>query len=471
MQVPASGHDDPEKHNGADYHPVASSFPTVDDLTFNPDLPTPIYITSRVRFLLLAAVAIVLIWLAMNAPSVPRLLLLGSTLSLVLSFPVRLLTRWLPRGISILVVVISAIGLVIISLALLIPFTVSEISRFAASLPDTVDSLESVLRDVLQNFYARGWIDQSPDRIIDNLQSTMFSQSQVIAETMLANLTDTLTSTFNLLITAFGTLFIATYLLIDIPRFRETFIRSFAPAYRGDAARLWQTLGESLSRYLAGLSISILAQGVMAGIGLYLLGVPYAAILGIWMSATAILPYVGAFLGAIPAVLIALTISWNMALLTVGLYIVVNQVDSSFITPRVQGNAVRVHPMLIFLAVIAGGEIAGGLGTVMAVPTLAVLRVLGEFFWVRLRVRGAQEDTLLAAMRNDLTIERLGNQSATPDATSRFTRRPPLKHHPAGRMRKVVAQKRVRQEVTRYHPRRASNLPTSPDARAGDKSL
>jgi predicted PurR-regulated permease PerM len=456
--LPESGHDG----NGvAGGNGTVAPFPTIDDLTFNPDLPTPIYISSRVRFFLLAAVGLVLVWLAMNAPSVPRLLVLGSTLSLVLSFPVRLLTRWLPRGIAIIVVVLSAIGLVIISLALLIPFTVSEISRFAASLPDTVDSLENVLRDILQRFYERGWIDQTPDRIINNLQDTMFSQSQAIAENLLANLTDTLSSTFNLLITAFGTLFIATYLLIDIPRFRESFIRSFAPSYRPDAERLWQTLGESLSRYLAGLSISIVAQGVMAGVGLFVLDVPYAAILGIWMSATAILPYVGAFLGAIPAVLIALTISWNMAIVTVILYIVVNQIDSNFITPRVQGNAVRVHPLLIFLAVIAGGEIAGGLGTVMAVPTLAVLRVLGEFFWVRLRVRGVQEDTLLAAMRNDLTIERLGNQTATPDATHRFMKRPSLKHHPAGRMRKVVAQQRVRQAATRYHPRKQSAAPSN----------
>jgi predicted PurR-regulated permease PerM len=439
----------------ADQNSRSAMFPTVDELTLNPDLPTPIYISSRVRFLLLAAAGLVLIWLAMNAPSVPRLLVLGATLSLVLSFPVRLLTRWMPRRIAILAVVLSAIACIILALALLIPFTVSEISRFAESLPDTVKSLEKILRDVLTDFRQRGWIEQDPDTIIDNLQGTMFSQAQGIAENLLTNLTDALTSTFNLLITAFGMIFIATYFLIDIPRFRESFIRSFAPAYRTDAAQLWQTLGESLSRYLAGLSISILIQGVMVTIGLYFIDVPYAVILGIWMSATAILPYVGAYLGAIPAVLIAVTISWQLAIGTIVLYIVVNQFDSNFVTPRVQGNAVRVHPLLIFLAVIAGGEIAGGLGAIMAVPTLAVLRVLGEFFWLRLRVRGLQEDTLLAAMRNDLVIERIGNQSATPDAASRFIKRQPLKYHPMARpgpVRTNGRAKRRRNQVGQNAP-------------------
>jgi hypothetical protein len=117
--------------------------------------------------------------------------------------------------------------------------------------------------------------------------------------------------------------------------------------------------------------------------------------------------------------------------------------------------------LLIFLAVIAGGEIAGALGTVMAVPTLAVLRVLGEFFWVRLRVRGPQQDTLLAAMRNDLTIERLGNQSATPDATKRFVKRPSLKHHPAKRVRRIVSTQRIRQATPARHRRNQTSPSTT----------
>lgn len=416
---------------------------TIDELTLNPDLPTPIYISSRVRFILLAAVGVLLILLAREAPSVPRLLLLGGTVALVLSFPVRLLSRWMERRIAILIVVVSLIAFVVLALAILIPFAVSEISQFGEGLPETLEDLQNLLRDILVDFRRRGWIEQDPDVIMENIQDTMFSRGQMLAETLLNNLVDTLTSTFNLLVTAFGVIFIATYLLVDIPRFRSTFIRSFAPAYRPDAERLWDTLGASLSRYLAGLSISIAFQGAAVTIGLYFLDIPYAVILGIWMSVTAILPYVGAFLGAIPAVLLALTISWQMAVATVVLYILVNQIDSNFVTPRVQGNALRVHPLLIFLSVIAGSQIAGGIGAVLAVPALAVLRVLGEFFWVRLRVRGHQEETLLAAMRNDLVTERIANQSATPEQTGRFVRRPALRYHPSRRPRPVSTNSRT----------------------------
>jgi predicted PurR-regulated permease PerM len=432
--------------------PIGRSQLTIDDLTFNPELPTPIYISSRVRFILLAAVGVILVWLCFAAPSVPRLIILGATAALILSFPVRLLSRWIPRGFAILVVVGSTISFAILALALIIPFSASEISQFAETLPETLDDLQDLLRRVLTDFRERGYISQDPDTIINNIEETMFSRGEAVVDTLLNNLVTTLTGTFNLLITTFGVIFIATYLLIDIPRFRETFIRSFAPDYRPDAAILWKTLGDSLSRYLAGLLVSITVQGVLVTIGLYIIDVPYAVLLGLWMSATAILPYVGAFIGAIPSVLLALTISWQTAVAVVILYIVVNQFDGNFVTPRVQANAVRVHPLLIFLAVIAGTEISGALGAILAVPTLAVVRVLGEFFWVRFRVRGPQQGTLLAAMRNDLAIERIANQSATPDATRRFARRQPLRYHPTPRAEAIRIQPRLRRKKRTKFP-------------------
>ena len=358
--------------------------------------PTPIYIGQRMRLVMLAAIALGIFLLAREAPSIPRLLLLGATVALVLSFPVRLLSSFMPRGPAILIVVASTVLLTVIGLGLLIPFAVSEISQFVTQLPDTAESIQNLVRDILVEFNRRGWMNQNPDVVIEDFQESLFDRGEMIAENVLTNVVGTLTRTFSILITTFGVIFIATYLLIDIPRFKEKFVLSFSPAYRPDAVHLWSTIGESLSRYLAGLLLSIAIQGTMATLGLALLGIPYALVLGLWMSVTAILPYVGAFLGAIPSVLIALTISWQMALAVAALYVVINQIEGNLITPRVQGEAVRVHPLLIFISVIGGSEIAGFLGAVLAVPTLAVLRVFAEFFWVRMRIRQPQDTVLVA---------------------------------------------------------------------------
>ena len=104
------------------------------------------------------------------------------------------------------------------------------------------------------------------------------------------------------------------------------------------------------------------------------------------MAVTAVLPYIGAWLGAVPAITIAAFISPKTAILTVLVYIGIQQLEGNVLTPRIQGDALRVHPVLVFLMVVAGSQIAGLRGAIFAVPTLAVLRVLFDFFRRRLRV-------------------------------------------------------------------------------------
>lgn len=362
--------------------------------------PTPIYITPRVRLILIIATFVIVYLLATAAPSIPRLIMLGATLALILSFPVRMLSRWVPRGLAIAVAIGTTLMLVILLILLIVPFTISEVSDFILALPELAEDAQALTRDAIAEMNERGWLRQNADETYDTIEATVLDRGQALLETALGTALNTLTQSINVLISAFAVFFIATYLLIDMPRFRSVFINAFAERYRHDAEHLWRMLGESLSRYLGGLLVSIVLQGIMAGIGLSLIGVPYAAILGIWMSLTAVLPYIGAFLGAIPAIALAFTLSWQHALVTALLYILINQLEANFITPRIQGNAVRVHPLLIFIAVLLGSELGGAFGAIIAVPTLAVTRVLAEFFWERLRVRGPQE-TFLAAISGD----------------------------------------------------------------------
>jgi predicted PurR-regulated permease PerM len=364
--------------------------------------PTPIYISQRVRLVIIAAAILAIIWLFSLAPNVLRLLLIGATVALVLSFPVRLIERWLPRNLAILTVVGSTVAMAVVGLILLVPYGISEISNFVQQLPAISDTVEAEIRNTLMQFYRRGWIDRHPDVLIDEAQGTLLSRGEVIIERLLNNAVEALTRSFSIAITTFGVIFVATYLLIDIPKFKNKFILSFSPVYRPDATQLWLTIGDSLSRYLGGLVVSILIQGGLATAAMFALGIPYAIVLGVWMSITAILPYVGAFLGAIPAILVAMTISWKMAVIVALVYIGINQIEGNLITPRIQGTAVRVHPLLIFVAVIGGSQVAGPLGAILAVPSLAIVRVLAEFLWVRLQVPESQAtDTVLVALGGD----------------------------------------------------------------------
>jgi predicted PurR-regulated permease PerM len=102
----------------------------------------------------------------------------------------------------------------------------------------------------------------------------------------------------------------------------------------------------------------------------------------------AMIPYLGAWISGSLAVIVALTVSPTTVLLTALLFLGIQQLEGNFLTPKIQGNTLRVHPILVFLAVIIGGGLGGILGVVVAVPALAVLRVLFDFFRVRLKTDG-----------------------------------------------------------------------------------
>jgi predicted PurR-regulated permease PerM len=186
--------------------------------------------------------------------------------------------------------------------------------------------------------------------------------------------------------TTLSVILIAAYLLADGERFKLGTIRLLPVQYRDDALVLFSDVVEALSRYLTGVLVSLTFQGVASTIALTVLGVPFAILLGIWTALGAIVPFVGSYIGGIPATIVAFTVSPTTGILTALAYALINFTDGNLIAPRVQGNAIRVSPLFIFLAVIAGGQIAGVWGALMAVPTLAVVRVVFDFLMDRVVV-------------------------------------------------------------------------------------
>jgi predicted PurR-regulated permease PerM len=349
--------------------------------------PTPIPISPRTRNLLMLAAVIGLVLLIRAAPVILTISLGGALLALILSFPVRLLSKVMPRGIAIALTLLTLGVLLTVAIFVAIPVLVDQISSLIETIPDLADEGDALLRDILRPLQERDMVSDDSDAVIDDLRTGAIERASQVAEGFLDNLLGAVTSIFDILVKTFGIVFVAVYLLIDARRMKAAFIRSAPVKYRRDAQVLWEDFGASLSRYLGGLAISLLLQGILSGLALWALGIPYPLLLGLWVSMTAIIPYLGAYLGAIPAVLLGFYQSPTIGILTIVLYIIIQQLESNVLTPRIQGQAVRVHPILVLLTVIALSEIDGLRGAVFAVPLLAVVRVLFDFFSVRLRVQ------------------------------------------------------------------------------------
>ena len=349
--------------------------------------PTPIPISPRTRNLLILAFVVGLVLLIRAAPIILTISLGGAFLALILSFPVRLLSRVMPRGAAIFLTLLTLVVMLTVAIFVAIPVLVDQISGLIEAIPDLADEGDTLLRDILRPLQERGMVSDDSDAVIDDLRTGAIERASQLAEGFLDNLLGAVTSIFDILVKTFGIVFVAVYLLLDARRMKAAFIRAAPARYRRDAQVLWEDFGASLSRYLGGLAISLLLQGILSGLALWALGVPYPLLLGLWVSMTAIIPYLGAYLGAIPAVLLGFYQSPTIGILTVLLYIVIQQLESNVLTPRIQGQAVRAHPILVLLTVIALSEIDGLRGAVFAVPMLAVIRVLFDFLSVRLRVQ------------------------------------------------------------------------------------
>ncbi len=349
-------------------------------------IPTPIFVSPRIMALVVVLGVVALAYVLYAAPGIPIIALGGTALAILLSYPVRALSRVMPRGLAILATFLGLIGLVALALGFLVPLLVRQLRNFILITPAIANNASEFLLGLIEPLAESDFLPISAEEVMAGVVQDLFGRAREIIEGMLGGLVGFISGAFNFGIVIFGILFVAIYLLADVRKVKATYLKAAPKRYRRDARELWDAFGVSLSRYLGGLVFVVLIQGVLAGLALWILDVPYAILLGAWVSLTAIIPYLGAFLGAIPAILVALIFeSPTTAVLTVVAYVLIQQLEGNFLTPRIQGQALNIHPIIVLLAVIGGGQIGGLVGVIFAVPTLAVLRVFFDFFRTRIR--------------------------------------------------------------------------------------
>ena len=346
---------------------------------------TPIPVSKRTGKLLAIAGILALALIAWYVPSALYIAGGGFAIALILSFPVRALSHVMPRGPAILVTYLVLIGLLVLGVFILAPILVSQLRALISSAPDIARSADRFARGLLQPLADSNMLSgRSPDEVISQALDQISKRAQDLARTVLGGLVGYLSAAANFGVNLLGALFVSVYLLLDVKRIKAAYLKALPHRYRRDGRQLWDDEGASLSKYLSGLALDLVIQGALTAIALFILGVPYALLLGAVVSVTAIIPYAGAILGGIPGVAVAFFVSPTTGILTLLVYIAIQQLDGNFIMPRIQGEVLRVHPIIVLLAIVIGGGLGGLVGIIVSVPLLAVLRVLFDFFHTRL---------------------------------------------------------------------------------------
>ena len=149
----------------------------------------------------------------------------------------------------------------------------------------------------------------------------------------------------------------------------------------------------ALAGYVRGQLILSTVIGFSAGLGMWLLGttglVPgaerYALLFGVWTGVIEVIPYIGPWLSAVPPAIYALVVDPVSVLWVLALFIFIYQVEGHIVVPNVMANALRLHPLLVIFGLLAGGELYGIAGVLVALPTMAAARAIWEFFRERVR--------------------------------------------------------------------------------------
>lgn len=180
-------------------------------------------------------------------------------------------------------------------------------------------------------------------------------------------------------------MFIVAFLLaLDAPALRRSLRRLVPNDYRTDFDQVWRKLRVMLYAYVRGQLIIAALIGFFSGIACWILGLADPIALGLIAGVTALIPYLGPFIGAVPAILVGLAAGPDKALLIALIYFLISNVILNFVYPKVVGDAVKLPPILVIVAFIAGFSWAGILGMFVAVPFAATLRILFDHIYPRL---------------------------------------------------------------------------------------
>jgi predicted PurR-regulated permease PerM len=187
---------------------------------------------------------------------------------------------------------------------------------------------------------------------------------------------------------------ISVYMLLDLPRLRARIDRRFPP--RPGSGALIPRIEAALAGYVRGQALLSLIIGGSAGLGLWIFGATgvlpgadkWALLFGAWVAVTEVVPYIGPWMGAIPPVLYALVDHPISALWVVLLFLGIHQLEGHVVAPNVMGSALRLHPLLVIFGLLAGGEIYGLAGALVALPLLAAGRAIWEFASERVELEG-----------------------------------------------------------------------------------
>jgi predicted PurR-regulated permease PerM len=344
----------------------------------------------RNRLLLIAALVVLvaaMLWSARGA-------LFPYLFALVLAYLMLPAVNWLDRGllrgfprfrgtrpVAILLVYLLTIGLVVAFFALVVPVVGQQFKLLWANREQLIGQAQRLAEQML-SWYRTSVPADLQARIAAMLEQLASAAGRTV-QTGVMRTVGVVTSTASFVLGMAVVPFWLFYLLHDQAKVGRAALGLIPSRFRSDVVNLLRIADTILGAYLRGQLLLCVFIGVMATVGLTLLGVQFPAVLGLLAGIFEILPFIGPFLGLVPAVLVAVIQAPILGLWTLILFLAIQQVENLFLVPRVSGQAVELHPAIIMVVLVIGNEVAGLWGMLLVVPLTAIVRDVFKYLYLR----------------------------------------------------------------------------------------
>lgn len=249
---------------------------------------------------------------------------------------------------------------------------VREASNFADNLPRFVEDAQSGrgrLGELVERYNIEEFVEDNQDRLrasVRDLGANSLSLVSSVANTIFAGLT----------------ILVLTFLMIlQGPNITRAGLNLVDPERRHRVRRVGADCAKACSGYMAGALLISTIAGTTTFIFLTIMGVPFNGVLALWVGFSALIPLIGATLGAIPTVAVAFLYSTPVGIATVVFYIAYQQVENNFLQPTVMSRTVNLNPLTVLIAVLSGVELFGLLGALLAIPLAGIIQVIARDLW------------------------------------------------------------------------------------------
>jgi len=302
----------------------------------------------------------------------------------LLNGPVRALTsRGMSRGSAALVCLLVGVAVLGAALTMLLPPVTRQVVSFAKEAPTAFAALGRTVV-ALQNRFSQLVFPEWTRSVVQAVSTQVSSVAVRIGGAMASNVVLAGGNVVTAFFDAFIALVIAFWALKDLPKIREEILLIAGPKFEGDAELLISTVTRVVGGYLKGQTIASLTTGALALIGLTLIGVPYALVLGIVAFFLNYMPYIGPFTSGLIAGLVGLVfVSPLTGLFAVAVIAVAQNITDAFVTPRVMSDQVDLHPILVILSLLVGATLFRIPGMLFAIPVAATGKGLFVYYYER----------------------------------------------------------------------------------------